>query len=84
MLQPQRRPVRVDPPRAVAEQIPDMAGEWAFPILSGVIGTPTMRGDGSLLLDEGYDEKTGLVLLGDPYPPNPPTADTRGCRTRTR
>ena len=35
--------VQVDPPRAVADQIADMAGEWPFPSLAGVIGTPTMR-----------------------------------------
>lgn len=64
--------VRIDPPRPVVEQIAEMAGEWPFPILAGVIGTPTMRADGSLLLTEGYDERTGLVLLGAPdLPPIP-------------
>jgi putative DNA primase/helicase len=71
------KPVRIDPPRPVVEQIAEMAGEWPFPVLSGVIGTPTMRGDGSLLLDEGYDERTGLVLLGAPALPAIPTRPTR-------
>jgi len=54
-----------------------MSGEWPFPVLAGVIGTPTMRPDGSLLLAEGYDESTGLVLLGAPPIPSIPQEPTR-------
>lgn len=61
--------IRIDPPRPVVEQISDMAGEWPFPVLAGVIGTPTMRPDGALLLAEGYDASTGLVLVGAPNMP---------------
>ena len=69
--------VRIDPPRDVVEQIADMIGEWPFPPLSGVIGTATMRPDGSLLTAEGYDESTGLVLLGAPRMPSIPAEPTR-------
>jgi putative DNA primase/helicase len=65
--------VQIDPPRDVVDQIADMAGEWPFSALAGVIGTPTMRPDGSLLLAEGYDSDTWLVLLG--APPMPPIPD---------
>jgi putative DNA primase/helicase len=58
--------VPVDPPREVVEQIGSMIGEWRFPPLTGVIGTQTMRADGSLLLAEGYDPTTGLYLLCPP------------------
>ncbi len=61
--------IRIDPPRPVVEQISDMAGEWPFPVLAGVIGTPTMRPDGTLVLAEGYDASTGLVLVGAPNIP---------------
>jgi hypothetical protein len=71
------KPVRIDPPRAVAEQIIEMAGEWPFPPLAGVIGTPTMRPDTTLLLAEGYDARTGLVLLGAPPMPPIPEEPTR-------
>lgn len=71
------KPVRTDPPRAVVEQIAAMTGEWPFPVLAGVIGTPTMRPDGSFLLQEGYDEATGLVLLGAPAMPTIPEEPTR-------
>ena len=71
------RRIRIDPPRPVVEQISDMAGEWPFSVLAGVIGTPTMRPDGSLLLAEGYDASTGLVLLGAPSMPSIPNQPTR-------
>jgi putative DNA primase/helicase len=62
--------IRLDPPKEVVEQILGMIGEWPFPPLSGVIGCPTLRPDGSLLAAEGYDLATGLVLhLSIPIPP---------------
>jgi hypothetical protein len=54
--------VRIDPPKEVVAQILGMIGEWPFPPLSGVVGCPTLRRDGSLLTNEGYDFATGLVL----------------------
>jgi hypothetical protein len=68
---------RIDPPRPVVEQIADMAGEWPFPPLAGVIGTPTMRSDGTLLIEEGYDDATGLVLIGSPPMPSMPSEPTK-------
>jgi putative DNA primase/helicase len=59
-------PVRIDPPKEVVEQIGAMVGDWPFPPLSGVIGTPTLRPDGSILSAPGYDDATGLVLLSPP------------------
>lgn len=44
---------RTDPPKPVVEQIASMVGEWPFPTLAGVIGTPTLRQDGSLLAEQG-------------------------------
>src|ERR1700676_3447829 len=41
--------VPVDPPSAVAQVILHRVGEWRFPSVAGVITTPTMRPDGSLL-----------------------------------
>jgi hypothetical protein len=57
-----KKTVRIDPPAAVARQILEMVEEWPFPSLSGIIGCPTLRRDGSLLTAEGYDLATGLVL----------------------
>jgi putative DNA primase/helicase len=60
---------RIDPPHDVSAQILAMQGQWPFPLLTGVIGTPTMRHDGSLLLAEGYDEQSGYYLLNPPRMP---------------
>jgi putative DNA primase/helicase len=68
---------RTDPPKPVVEQIAEMAGDWPFPVLSGVIGTPTLRADGSPLVAEGYDEATGLVLIGGPKMPPIPREPTQ-------
>ena len=38
-------------------------GDWRFPVLNGVIATPTLRPDGSMLTEPGYDRKTGLFLV---------------------
>lgn len=69
--------VRIDPPRLVISQILDMAGEWPFPPLTGVVGCPTLRKDGTLLVAEGYDMATGLVLRSAVNMPPIRTAPTR-------
>jgi hypothetical protein len=52
---------------------------WPFPLLEGVICTPTLRPDGTILMTPGYDTDTGLYLdiNGTIYPPirNRPTLD---------
>jgi putative DNA primase/helicase len=68
---------RIDPPREVVDQIAAMAGEWPFPPLYGVISTPTMRPDGSLLATDGYDPATGFVLLASPAMPKIPERPTK-------
>ncbi len=67
---------RVDPPKEVVEQIGGMLGEWPFDCLTGVIGTQTLRPDGSRLFTEGYDHATGLYLLAPPPMPQIPEKPT--------
>lgn len=50
-----------DCPRIVAETYL-ARGTWKLPILTGIIGSPTLRPDGSLLEKPGYDEDTGLLF----------------------
>lgn len=69
--------VRIDPPKEVVEQIGAMFGEWPFPPLSGVIATPTLRPDGSVLAAPGYDEATGLVLMAPPAMPPIPSQPSK-------
>jgi hypothetical protein len=65
--------LRIDPPQDVAKQIAAMTGEWNFPSLTGVTGTPTLRPDGSVLDAVGYDPATGLYLFAPPPMPPIPT-----------
>jgi putative DNA primase/helicase len=69
--------IRIDPPKDVVEQIAGMIGDWPFPPLYGINGTPTLRPDGSLLATEGYDEATGLVLTNIPVMPAIADAPTK-------
>ena len=65
-----------DPPRTVAKIIASRDGEWTFPSLAGVITTPTMRPDGSILREPGYDPATQLLLLDPPTMPAIPERPT--------
>jgi putative DNA primase/helicase len=71
--------VPTDPPRTVALTILARDGEWRFPVLAGVITTPTLRPDGTILSQPGYDVQTRLLLLDPPQlppiPDNPSEAD---------
>jgi putative DNA primase/helicase len=69
--------VPCDPPDPIAHQILSMSGEWPFPPIRGVISTQTMRPDGTLLTEPGYDAATGLVLFAPPKMPPIPTTPTK-------
>ncbi|WP_315747580.1 MULTISPECIES: hypothetical protein [unclassified Bradyrhizobium] len=75
--------VRTDPPMEVAKTILARSGEWGFPAIVGVITTPTMRPDGSLLTKPGYDPTTQLLLVGPPrmpaIPAKPSKEDAARC-----
>ncbi len=62
--------VATDPPRDVALTILSRDGEWRFPRLAGVITTPTLRPDGTILSQPGYDDDTQLLLLNPPPMPS--------------
>ena len=54
----------INPPTNVAHGLL-VKGEWSFPVVTGVITTPTMRPDGMLIDVPGYDEKTQLWYQPD-------------------
>lgn len=75
-----RRMTACDPPRAVAETLLSRHGEWRFLRVSGIITTPTMRPDFSILRELGYDPATRFYLMEDgslvmPEIPDRPTRD---------
>lgn len=51
---------RIAAPLAVVSHLQAREDMWRFPVLNGIIETPTLRADGSLLQDEGYDFASGL------------------------
>jgi putative DNA primase/helicase len=56
--------VKADPPPAVATQLLEK-GHWKFPKVAGVITTPTLRPDGTILNQPGYDPATQLWFAPD-------------------
>jgi len=77
----QRAIVRCDPPDTVAKIILSRAGEWKLPRVAGVVTTPTLRPDGSILSAPSYDAATRLFHAVDPalrlpaMPENPTRRD---------
>ncbi len=63
----------VDCPRQIAETYLAREGEWNLPVLARVVNAPTLRVDGSLLQEPGYDDASGLLFdpQGVTFPPIP-------------
>ena len=66
-----------NPPPETAATVMARVGEWKFKRITGVISTPTMRPDGSLLMEQGYDDVTGLLLVEPPPMPVIPDQPTK-------
>jgi hypothetical protein len=49
-------------PPKLAERYLANAGSWRLPLLAGIVTAPTLRADGSLLQEPGYDAATGLYF----------------------
>ena len=65
--------VATDPPMNVATTILSRDGEWRLRKLAGLLTTPTLRPDGTLLAEPGYDPETRLLLMDPPkLPPMSP------------
>ena len=54
--------VEILPPEWLVRNLLSRAG-WPFPVLEGVIETPSMRPDGTILDSQGFDEATGLLYV---------------------
>jgi hypothetical protein len=75
--------VDVDPPLQLVRMVLMGERQWAFPRVSGIITTPTLRADGSLLAHPGYDPQSGLYLLAtlqlSPFPEHPTKEQARAA-----
>jgi hypothetical protein len=64
--------VKCNPPPHVAKTVLSRDGEWNFKRIAGVITTQTMRRDGTILGEPGYDPETKLLLMDPPSIPTVP------------
>ncbi|MBP7509864.1 MAG: DUF3854 domain-containing protein [Prolixibacteraceae bacterium] len=73
---------RADCPRNYAE-IYVGAKDWNLPVLTGIISSPILREDGSILEQPGYDKETGLFLCAGKeikIPENPTKEDALAAK----
>lgn len=54
--------VQIDPPYSHAATLLARLGDWRFPVLSGLVSSPTLRADGSILQLSGYDAASRLLF----------------------
>ena len=59
--------VATGPCDRVASVMISRAGNWRWPTISGLMTTPTIRHDGSILSAPGYDAETGIYMV-NPIP----------------
>ncbi len=69
--------VTTNPPADVAALILARYGEWSFPPIAGILSTPTLRPDGTILSKPGYDPDSRLYLANPPELPPIPTKPTK-------
>jgi hypothetical protein len=70
--------IATDVPDKVAEAYLARQGTWKLPVLTGIIGTPFLRDDGTIHETPGYDATSGLLYKPDckfPQIPQHPTKD---------
>jgi putative DNA primase/helicase len=71
-----------NPPDNVVQLILANYGNWKLPAVAGVITTPTIRPDGTILSAEGYDPATRLYLMSPPrlsLPDSPSKEDAQAA-----
>lgn len=80
-----KRDVAANPPAEIAKMILSLNVEvWPFPTIKSIIGTPTLRPDGTILDKPGYDKATGLLLVGAPMMPPMPDRPTWADAVKAR
>ena len=61
--------IDIHPPQEVALIVLNRYGDWTFQSIAGIIGTPTLRPNGTILSEAGYDPETRLLLVDPPKMP---------------
>jgi len=79
--------VPLAPPRSIASDYLSRVDCWRLRDLKGIVATPTLRADGTILQTPGYDAISRLVLdtggvKFEPVPENPTKADAQAALGR--
>ena len=72
--------VDVDPPLQLVRMVLSRERKWGFPRVAGIVTTPTLRADGSLLDAPGYDPRHRAL----PYAGHQASADFACANPRRR
>jgi hypothetical protein len=76
--------VPADPPAKIMQGLVER-GQWRFPRVAGVVNAPTLRPDGTILDEPGYDKVTQLWCAPDPgfrlgdIPPKPTKSEAKAA-----
>lgn len=73
------------PPEWLSASIASRPSFENIPVLSALVCAPTLRSDGELIWERGYDESTGIYLASDlkvDVPMNPTQADAIAAMTK--
>jgi putative DNA primase/helicase len=70
-LSPNGEFVAIDPPSKIVTRYMTRSGHWKLHTLTGIVYAPTLRSDGSVLEQPGYDEESGVYYdnVGNRFPP---------------
>jgi putative DNA primase/helicase len=60
-----KKEVLTDPPGKAIDIFLSRAGSWRLPTVLGIITAPTLRRDGSIVAEAGYDTTTRLYVVHD-------------------
>jgi len=67
-----RQDKHIDCPRDIADTLASR-NTWRLPVLVAVLGAPTLREDGTIVKNPGYDNATGVYLHCEEWPTMPDT-----------
>jgi hypothetical protein len=83
-LNDEQKPERIHPPEWAVKEV-DARGQWlGIRRLEGVVESPVLRADGTILQAAGYDESTGIIFRPEGPFPTIPEKPSRADAIRAR
>jgi putative DNA primase/helicase len=69
--------VSCEVPADILHMVLEGSDEQIFPVIRGIIATPILRPDGTIITEAGFDDRTGYYLVDPPEMPPITAAPTR-------